>query len=262
MDAGPSTNWCARATRPRRCGTPPTALGLDGDVTEASYSSADYPSYVVGPEDGSAASLNLTWSGTGSWWYTDPAASPAPVCTLVPLLAEDGSTTSETYEECLQPEIPASESLAPSTDEARALAAEIFDATGFDVDASDIRVTADSWQTIASASLTVDGVATALEASVAWSPLGEISWASGHSVEVVARGEHDTVSPVSAVDRLTDWRWFGAAGPDYSGGAVAFAADSGLARDAAVAADPDAPVLVRRNHRIPRGRPDALHRAG
>ena len=137
------------------------ALGLDGDVTEASYSSPDYPSYVVGPEDGSAASLNLTWSGTGSWWYSDPAASPAPVCAQVPLLAEDGSTTSETYEECLQPEIPASESLAPSTDEARALAAEIFDATGFDVDASDIRITADAWQTIASASLTVDGVATA-----------------------------------------------------------------------------------------------------
>lgn len=218
------------------------ALGLDGDATEASYSTADYPSYIVGPEDGSGASLSLSWSGTGNWWYNDPAAYPAQVCEQVPLVNEDGTST-ETYEECRQPEIPASESLAPSAEEARELAADIFAETGFDVDASQIKVTSDAWQTIATAGLVVDGSATALEASVGWSPLGKIAWASGHSIEVVSHGEHGTVSAASAVDRLSDWRWFGAAGPDYSGGAVAFAADSGLARAAESApGDPDAPV--------------------
>lgn len=208
------------------------ALGLEGDAVTASYSSPEYPSYVIGPEDGSAASLALSWSGTGSWWYNDPAAYPAQVCEQVPLVKEDGTST-ETYEECRQPEIPASESLAPSSDEARALAASLFAETGFEVDAEDIRVTSDEWQTVASAGLTVDGIATAIEASVGWSPLGKIAWASGHSIEVVSHGDHGTVSAASAVERLEDWRWFGAAGPDYTTGAVAFAADSGLARGVA-----------------------------
>jgi len=210
------------------------ALGLEGTPVEAGYSSPEYPSYVVGPEDGSGPSISLSWSGTGNWWYNDPNAYPAPVCKEVPLVNEDGTST-ETYEECTQPEVPASESLAPSVDEARALAAELFADTGFDVEASQITVTADEWQTVATAGLVVDGVSTALEASVAWSPLGTIAWASGHSIEVVAHGDHGTVSAASAVERLTDWRWFGAAGPDYTAGAVAFAADSGLLRGAEVA---------------------------
>ncbi|MCS0500744.1 hypothetical protein [Protaetiibacter mangrovi] len=212
------------------------ALGLDGDPVESQYSSPDYPSYVVGPEDGSAASISLSWAGTGDWWYNDPTAYPAPVCVDTPVEGGDG----ETYQDCAQPEIPASESKAPSEAQARELAAELFKATGFDVAASEVRVTVDPWQTYASANLTVDGVATALEYSVAWSPLGSIAWAAGHSIEVVDRGGYDTVSPVSAVSRIADGRWFGAAGPDYASVGVLYAADAGLARDAAGAVSTDA----------------------
>jgi len=226
----------------RRTGDPETvlgaaadALGLDGKAAEASYSSPEYPSYIVGPEDGSAPSLVLSWSGTGGWWYNDPTAYPAQVCEQVPVVNEDGTASTETYPSCTQPQVPASESLAPSVDEARDLAAAIFAETGFEVESSAIRVTADEWQTVATAALTVDGVSTALEASIGWTPLGKIAWASGHSVEVVARGDHGTVSAASAVDRLADWRWYGAAGPDYTGGAVALAADSGIARKSAEA---------------------------
>ncbi|AYF98854.1 hypothetical protein [Protaetiibacter intestinalis] len=206
------------------------ALGLDGEVHASSWSTPEYPTWIVGPEDGTAPSASVTWTGTGSWWYSDPTASPAPVCVDVPVEETPDGTTGG-YQDCTQPEVPASESLAPSEAEARDLAAELFDATGFPVKESDIRVTADAWQTTASASLVVDGVATALEASVAWSTLGRITWATGHSVEVVARGDYDTVSAASAVDRLDDGRWYGAAGPDYTGSAVLYAADSGLARD-------------------------------
>ncbi|QEO10332.1 hypothetical protein [Protaetiibacter larvae] len=222
----------------RRAGDPESvlrdaaaALGLDGASRAGSYSTPEYPSYVVGPEDGSAPSLTLSWAGTGDWWYNDPAAYPQQVCEEVPIVAEDGTATS--FSDCRQPEIPASASLAPSADEARQLAATLFAATGFEVSADAIEVTADAWQTTATASLVVDGQATALQWSVAWTPLGKIAWASGHSIEVVARGEYDTVSAAAAVERLSDGRWFGAAGPAYSGGGmVAFAADSGLARSA------------------------------
>ncbi len=216
------------------------ALGLAGDPRPASYSSPDYPSSLIGPEDGSGASLTLTWAGTGDWWYNDPKAYPEPVCVEVPATAEDGSDAS--YQDCTQPEIPASESRAPGEQEARRLAARLFAATGLDVDPAQIRVTADSWQTIATANLVVGGTKTALEWSVAWSPLGTISWAAGHSIEVVERGGFDTVSTAAAVDRLSDWRWFGAAGPDYvNNNAVMYAADGMMARGAE-ASDAPAPT--------------------
>ncbi len=78
-------------------------------------------------------------------------------------------------------------------------------------------VTSDEWQTVASAGLTVDGIATAIEASVGWSPLGTIAWASGHSIEVVSHGEHGTVSRIRPSTASEDWRWFGAAGPGLHG---------------------------------------------
>jgi len=213
------------------------ALGLPGTPSESQYSSAEYPSYVVGPEDGSAALLTLSWSGAGDWWYSDPTAYPEPVCQEVAVTNEDG--TDGSYQDCQIPTVPAAQSQAPDAAEARERAAALFAATGLDVAEADIRVTVDEWQTLASANLEVDGVATALEWSVSWSPLGVISWASGHAVEVVERGAYDTVSPVEAVERLEDGRWFGAAGPDYGGGAVAFAA-SDVARGAEPGAGVDA----------------------
>lgn len=227
----------------QRVGTPEQVLadvadqfGVDGAVGQTSYFDPAWPSYVIGPEDGSGPSITVTWSGTGNWWYNNPAAYPAPVCERVSYETENGT---EEFEECVAPEIPASESLAPSEAEARSQAAELFAEMGLDVEPADVRVMADAWQTMATANLVVDGVATAIDYSVAWSPLGEIAWAYGHSIEVVERGDFGTVSPTEAVDRLDDGRWYGAGGPDYQGGMNFLAAESGLARDAVPA--PGAP---------------------
>ena len=199
------------------------ALGVDGEVEKSSYFDASYPSYVVGPEDGTAPSVSISWTGTGSWWYNDPTAYPAIVCSISEGGEASGIKPGGT-EVCESPEI--TENLAPSESEARAIALEIFEATGLDVSASDIRVTADEWQTTATASLVVDGVQTAMDWSVAWSPLGTISYAYGQSIDVVDRGSYDTVSAAASVERLSDWRWYGAAGPEYQGGAMMYAADS------------------------------------
>jgi len=229
------------------------ALGLPGAATTSQYSSNDYPSYVIGPEDGSAAMLSLSWSGAGDWWYSDPAAYPEPDCPNMTVTNEDG--TDGSYQDCQIPTVPAARSQAPDAAEARERAAALFAATGLDVAEGDIRVTVDEWQTLASANLEVGGVVTALEWSVSWSPLGMISWASGHAVEVVERGAFDTVSPVEAVERLDDGRWFGAAGPGYGGGAVAFAA-SDAASDVAHGAQPGTGVdAVESPLRTPEGEP-------
>ncbi|MFN4002315.1 hypothetical protein [Microcella sp.] len=220
----------------RRVGSPEQVLadmaerfGVDGEAVESQYFDPEWPSYVVGPEDGSGPSIMVTWSGTGNWWYNNPAAYPDPVCELVEYETENGT---EQFEECIAPEIPASESLAPSEAEARAQAAELFASMGLDVQPGDVRVFGDVWQTMATASLRVDGVDTAIDYSVAWSPLGEIAWAYGHSIEVVDRGDFGTVSATEAVARLDDGRWYGAAGPDFQGGMNILAAESGVARDA------------------------------
>jgi len=194
-------------------------FGVAGTPAAASYSDPAYPTWMVGPEDGSAPTVSVTWSGTGDWWYSDPAASSFYVC--------DPSVTAEQAVDygCTMPE-DAPANLAPSEAEARTKAQALLAATGFTVDAADITTYADDWSTTATANLAVGGAKTALDWSVTWSNTGEISWAYGHTVSVQSQGSFGTISAKDAVARLDDGRWWGAAGPDYQGGAVMFAADA------------------------------------
>ena len=213
------------------------AFGVAGDPVKPEYFDPAYPTYVIGSEDGTAESVVLSWSGTGDWWYSNPAAYPPVECVAAP----DGGVVvggdAIAPEVCTTPE--ATESLAPSEAEARAQAKDLFEASGFDVDAGDIRVTADDWSTTASSSLVVDDVQTAIEWSVSWAPSGLISWAYGHSLDVVNKGSYGTVSAADAVGRLADWRWYGQAGPEFQSGI--YTLDSGLARTAESSAA-DAPA--------------------
>lgn len=218
----------------QRTGSPQSVLaevaeryGVEGGVERTEYFDEQYPSYVVGPEDGSAPSVTISWVGTANWWYSNPGGYPQVI-------------VDDVENEFVEPRVE--DSLAPGEDEARALASESFAAAGLDVAPGDIIVNVDAYQTTANAYLTVHGVSTALDWGMSWSAqTGELVWAYGHAIDVVERGSYDTVSPVTAVDRLSDWRWFGAAGPDYQGGYSILAAESGVARDA-IAGDPDAPV--------------------
>jgi hypothetical protein len=185
-------------------------LGVEGTPKESEYFDPEWPLYVLGAEDWTAPSLNVTWSGTGNWYYNNPAAYPEPVCAEVPG-SQDGSEPG--YFDCVTPE-PAGPLI--SLDEAKAEALELFQATGLSVAASDVRVlTNDEWGVGVAASLKVDGVETALEWTMFWAPGPILSSASGHSVTVRDRGGFDTVSPVDAVDRLASGMWWGAPSPSY-----------------------------------------------
>ncbi len=194
-------------------------LGVDGTPTPAEWSDATYPTWIVGAQDGTEKNLSFSAYGTGDWWFNDPAAASTYVC-------DDTVTPDQSREYgCILPaDAPAN--LAPTGDEARALAVELFASTGFDVDAADIDIYSDDWNTSANAYLVVDGERTALAWSANWSNTGELSYAYGHSVRVDSQGTFDTVSPTDAVARLDDGRWYGSPGPDFQGGMVAFAADS------------------------------------
>ncbi|NYF11177.1 hypothetical protein HDC94_002333 [Leifsonia sp. AK011] len=194
-------------------------FGVSGAAVAPEWSDLAYPTLVVGSQDGTDKNVSLSAYGTGDWWFNDPSAVSTYVCDTTGTPEE-----SDEYGCRLTADNPVS--LAPTDDEARTLAQELFASTGFTVDAADIDVYSDNWSTSATAYLSVDGQRTALAWSASWSNTGGLAYASGHSVSVESQGTFDTVSATDAVARLEDGRWFGSAGPDFQGGgAIAFAAD-------------------------------------
>lgn len=215
-----------------------SVFGVDGDVTKAEFSDATYPTWMVGPQDGSGVNLTLSAYGTGDWWFNDPTVSSVYVC--------DPSVTeadAETYDCILPAEAPANQ--APTGEKARSLAKALFASTGYDVSAADIEITSSADGTSASAYLTVDGIRTALGWNAYWTNTGGLAYAYGYSVHPEARGTFGTVSPTDAVQRMADYRWFGAPGPEFQGGAMMFA--KGAVED-------DGPVAVEEPG-VPTGEP-------
>lgn len=179
------------------------AMGLTGEVYEPEYSTKEYPAFAIGSKDGTGESVNIYFSGTGYWWYNNPAAYPAPECQDW-ALAEDGSKYCQTYvEQKATPE------LLPTKEEMAATAVEIFNATGLMVQNADIKTFASEWGGTAFASMQIGNQESPIEWSVSWSPNGMISSVSGHSVKPIDRGVFTTISAKAAVPRMSDWRYSG-----------------------------------------------------
>ena len=180
-------------------------FGVEGTVKNYPDFSETYPGYFFGQSDdpwgydGKNPVISLWWSGTASWHYSNPIAYPESKCEETD---SDGNCTMWTEF------IPTPE-LLPSNEEALATALEVFNATGLSVTEAEIRIDSSEWGVNASASMTVDGQPTNVEWYLGWSSTGVLSYAGGHSVAAEAMGTFDTISAVSAVDRLADWRWSG-----------------------------------------------------
>jgi hypothetical protein len=215
-------------------------FGLTGAAT-ADTSDPSNPAWTTGATDGTNPSLEVTWSGAGDWWYSDPAADPQPACAVsggaigsggsstnssgaVPPPGSTTSTGPTTSPNCHAGTGATTPSKAPTGEDARDQAQKLFAQTGFVVSTSDIQISTDSTQTTATASLTVAGVQTALDWGVTWSSDGTIASANGHSVTVVDRGSFGTISATDAVGRLSDSRWYGSTGAKYNSGVRAFSA--------------------------------------
>lgn len=220
-------------------------LGVTGTPAKSTYFDEAYPSWVVGPEDGTAPNVAVYWSGTGSWWYNNPAAYPAQDC-IDPgqpgdVAGDDVSLECSAYE-------PPVTGLNPSASDALNDALNLFVALGYEGERSDLTVYRDEWGTTVTGHQSVGGQRVAIDWSMNWSGNGEIAYVSGHSARAIEAGSYPTVSAVDAVARLSDWRWFGAAPID---GAPAMWARSysvgedGAASDAAESTepvDPDSPA--------------------
>lgn len=162
-----------------------------------------YPMLTAGSQDGTAKSINLSWIGSGSWWYSDPSAYPQAEC-IEFTTPEEGDAYCSNYRE----QKPTPE-LVPTKAEATAEAVRIFKSIGFNVDAADVRVQSDVWGAWASAAMQLNGEDTPIEYSMSWSSIGKLASISGHSSKFADKGEFKTISAKQAVERLSDWRFSG-----------------------------------------------------
>ncbi len=175
--------------------------GLTQQTIDVGAGAGGYQMLSAGEQDGLSKTLNLSWIGSGSWWYYNPSAYPQSECT-------DWQTSEDDQRYCaIYAEQKPTPELVPTAAEAKSQAVRIFKSVGFNVAASDIRVSADQWGAWASASVQLNGEDTPIEYSISWSSNGELASVSGHSMKFVDKGEFKTVSPKQAVSRLSDWRY-------------------------------------------------------
>jgi hypothetical protein len=203
-----------------------TVFDVPGEPTKSLYFDEFWPGYVLGPEDWSGPTLNLTWNGTGSWYYSNPAAYQNPVCRRA---TEPGGQEESSVSECENPE---PRGPLPSVSEARTMAAELFSRSGFTVSPADITVLADDdWGVGLSALVQVEGSPTALEWSVFYAPGPTLASVSGHAAIPVSRGVFSTLSPRGAMERLTSGQWWGSAAPLYHFGLMSGVGEGNLEGD-------------------------------
>jgi hypothetical protein len=180
-------------------------FGVEGSIKKYPDFAETNPGYFFGQSDdpwgydGKNPVISLWWSGTASWNYSNPIAYPESKCEETDA---DGNCTTWT-------EFKPTPELLPSNEEAMAKALEVFNATGLNVTEAEIRIDSSEWGVNASASMFVDGQPTNVEWYLGWSSTGVLSYAAGHSVAAEAMGTFNTISALSAVERLADWRWSG-----------------------------------------------------
>jgi hypothetical protein len=190
-----------------------TVFGVQGSVRKYPDFNDDAQGYFFGESDDpwggdlSMPSLSIWWNGTGSWSYSSYAGDSM---SSLPCKVEDGEGYCEEYVE----PVPTPE-LLPTREEAIAKALEIFNLTGLQATEADLRVDYSEWGVSISSALKVDGQPTSIEWYLGWSSDGVLSYAGGHSVVAEAVGEFATISPVQAIERLDDWRWFGSPASSY-----------------------------------------------
>lgn len=177
--------------------------GITNQTIDVGPDSKGYQMLTAGSQDGTSKSINISWIGSGSWWYSNPSAYPQAEC-IEFTTPEEGDAYCSNYRE----QKPTPE-LVPSKAEATAEAVRIFKSIGFNVDPADIRVSSDVWGAWASAAMQLNGEDTPIEYSISWSSIGKLASVSGHSAKFVDKGDFKTISAKKAVERLSDWRFSG-----------------------------------------------------
>lgn len=171
-------------------------FGIEGTPKEDDWSTKEYPSYSISGEN---YNLSVYWSGAGYWNF---GRWTNQVLCAEPIEGEDVST-----KDCIPPQ---SESdVIPSKPELVEQTITTFAALGINVSEDQLTVQRDQWGAYVSVSNSHKGQPIPIDFYISWDFQGKISSISAASFEIVERGEFGTVSPVDAVARIKDGRWYG-----------------------------------------------------
>jgi hypothetical protein len=186
-------------------------FGVQGQPKLDEWATPEYPSYSVMSNN---KSLNIYFSGTGSWYYSSWRDYDYSCSANSSEGAEDSSelTRERTQEYCDPKPTP---ELIPAEAELVRQAVELFRGVGTSVDSSQARVWRDDWGAWVNFPNIQNGVNTGMDFHVGWDMAGQISYASGYSFRLIERGEFDTISALDAVPRIADGRWYGGAASHY-----------------------------------------------
>lgn len=186
-------------------------FGLSGEPTLDEWSTPEYPSYSIQEQN---RSLGIYFSGTASWYFSSWSDYDygCPAVESTEPASEDGSEQLEEPQYCEPKPTP---ELIPSEQEMIAQALEIYSAIGISLESSQARVYRDDWGASVSFPNIQNGIETGQDYYLGWGMDGKLNYAGGSSFRLVERGEFNTVSPVDAVARISDGRWFGGAPSSY-----------------------------------------------
>ena len=157
-------------------------FGIKGEIQQDPYRQNDIDHYFFGEKDRQdLPGVDVYWQGSGSWSVNLYSAEAGK---------GDGYLSDDAY---------------------KALAQELFSATGLNIQLDDLALYKDNGRRVVG-HLTVDGQTTPLTWEMDWDEYGNLVYATGNSVEVIDRGSVQTVSEREAVNRISDWRYQGYAG--------------------------------------------------
>lgn len=176
-------------------------FGIEGTPREDDWSTKEYPSYSI---QGENFYLSVYWSGAGYWNFgrwTNQVLCAEP--------AEGEASTKD----CIPPQSKPEQ--IPSKPELIEQTITTFAAFGIEVTEQQLTVQRDEWGAYVTVSNSHKGQPIPIDFYIAWDFQGMISSISGASFEIVERGEFGTVSPVDAVARIKDGRWYGGVSSKY-----------------------------------------------
>ena len=176
-------------------------FGIEGTPREDDWSTKEYPSYSI---QGENFYLSVYWSGAGYWNFgrwTNQVLCAEP--------AEGEASTKD----CIPPQSKPEQ--IPSKPELIEQTITTFAAFGIEVTEQQLTVQRDEWGAYVTVSNSHKGQPIPIDFYIAWDFQGKISSISAASFEIVERGEFGTVSPVDAVARIKDGRWYGGVSSKY-----------------------------------------------
>lgn len=176
-------------------------FGIEGTPREDDWSTKEYPSYSI---QGENFYLSVYWSGAGYWNFgrwTNQVLCAEP--------AEGEASTKD----CIPPQSKPEQ--IPSKPELIEQTITTFAAFGIEVTEQQLTVQRDEWGAYVTVSNSHKGQPIPIDFYIAWDFQGKISSISAASFEIVERGEFGTVSPVDAVARIKDGRWYGGISSKY-----------------------------------------------